>query len=110
MIAGIADYFLLLYVSDAAEVMSRMPYWVAAGIGDSITLIFVAPLMLLLSYNRAPRLKGNDILIPVAGVTLALIVALQGGYQILAVSKIPPVDFRKLKTQLQMLAMFLKAQ
>ena len=108
VIAGIADYFLLLYVSDAAEVMSRMPYWVAAGIGDSITLIFVAPLMLLLSYNRAPRLKGNDILIPVTGVALALIVVLQGGYQILAVSKVPPVDFGEVRTMLQELALLMK--
>ena len=108
VIAGFADYFLLDFVSGSTEVVTRMPVGIAAGIGDSIMLIFVAPLMLLLSYNRAPRLKGNDILIPVAGVALMVIVVLQGGYQILAVSKVPPVDFGEVRTTLQELAGLMK--
>ena len=98
LVAGFIDYFLLSYVTDAAKVMSRMPFWVAAGIGDSIMLIFVAPLLLLLlSYTRRPRLQDNDLAIPVAAIALMGLVVLQGLYQILAVAKIPPSIFRRSK-------------
>ena len=107
VIAGIVDYVLLDFVAGNAEVANRMPIGIAAGIGESISLIFVAPLVLLLSYTRQPRLKGNDILIPLAGVALGLIVVLQGGYQILAVSKIPTVDFHEIKTLLEEMAMIM---
>ena len=98
LVAGFIDYFLLSYVTDAAKVMSRMPFWVAAEIGDSIMLIFVAPLLLLLlSYTRRPRLQDNDLAIPVAAIALMGLVVLQGLYQILAVAKIPPSIFRRSK-------------
>lgn len=106
--AGIVDYLLLLYVTDAAKVMSRMPFWVAAEIGDSIMLIFVAPLLLLLSYTRRPRLQDNDLAIPVAAIALMGLVVLQGLYQILAVAKIPPIDFQEIKAQVGMFASLLK--
>ncbi len=106
-IAGIVDFCLLLYVMDASRVANTMTFAAAAGIGESTPLLFVAPLMLLLSYTRKPRLKDIDMLIPIAGLALALIVVLQGGYQILAVSKVPPIDFQAIKALFQELTLLM---
>lgn len=46
-------------------------------------------------------------LIPVAGVMLALFVVFQGGYRILAVSKVPPIDFKEVKSLLEELALLM---
>ena len=108
--AAIADYLLLKYVSDAAQVVSRRPFWIAAEIGDSITLIFVAPLMLLMSYTRKPLLEGKEILIPLVGAGLILIVALQGAYQILAVSNVPPIDFQAVRQDLILFTKLMKSR
>ena len=106
-VAGIVDFCLLLYTLDASRIARTMTFAVAAGIGESTPLLFVAPLMPLLSYTRKPWLKENDILIPIAGVMLALFVVFQGGYQILAVSKVPPIDFKEVKSLLEELALFM---
>lgn len=108
LVAGFIDYFLLSYVTGSPEVVNRVPFWVAAEIGDSIMLIFVAPLLLLLSYTRRPRLQDNDLAIPVAAIALMGLVVLQGLYQILAVAKIPPIDFQEIKAQVGMFASLLK--
>ena len=106
-VAGIVDFCLLLYTMDASRIARTMTFAVAAGIGESTPLLFVAPLMPLLSYTRRPWLKENDILIPIAGVMLALFVVFQGGYQILAVSKVPPIDFKEVKSLLEELALLM---
>ena len=106
-IAGIVDFCLMLYVMNPDRVMDRLTFGIAAGIGESTPLLFAAPLMPLLSYTRKPRLKEMDMLIPVAGVALALIVLFQGGYQILAVSKVPPIDFQEVKSLLEELALLM---
>lgn len=107
-VAGIVDFSLMLYVMNPDKVMNRLTFGIAAGIGESTPLLFVAPLMPLLSYTRRPWLKDVDLLIPVAGVLLALLVVLQGGYQILAVSKVPPIDLREVKSLLEQLAVMMK--
>ena len=106
-VAGIVDFCLLLYTMDASRIARTITFAVAAGIGESTPLLFVAPLMPLLSYTRRPWLKENDILIPIAGVMLALFVVFQGGYQILAVSKVPPIDFKEVKSLLEELALLM---
>ena len=109
LVAGFIDYFLLSYVTDAAKVMSRMPFWVAAEIGDSIMLIFVAPLLLLLlSYTRRPRLQDNDLAIPVAAIALMGLVVLQGPVPDTGRSEDSPIDFQEIKAQVGMFASLLK--
>ncbi|MBQ3278512.1 MAG: hypothetical protein IJG94_05055 [Clostridia bacterium] len=52
---------------------------VAVGLGGSISLAFVAPLMLLYSYNSEPKNKMISMLIPVVGIVLMVIVVLEAG-------------------------------
>lgn len=51
------------------------------GFGESVLLIFVAPLMLLFSYNRAPKKPELDKYIPIGGIALVIIVYIEGIYQ-----------------------------
>ena len=53
------------------------------GFGGSISLIFLAPLVLLFSYTRRPKNPMLDLLIPVAGIALILFVYLEGIHQLL---------------------------
>lgn len=58
------------FAGQAMEAVSLAMKW---GFGESVGLIFIAPLMLLFSYTRKPKRPALDIAIPAAGV--ALIVA-----------------------------------
>ena len=69
----------------------------AVGFGGSMYLIFLAPLVLLLSYTRKPRNRLVNTLIPVAGVALILIVYVEGVHQLLDVLPIPKLDLQELK-------------
>lgn len=55
----------------------------ALGLGESILLLLVAPLMLLFSYTRTYKNKMLDTFIPFAGIILIALVYLEGGYQLL---------------------------
>ena len=52
---------------------------IAIGFGEAITLLFVAPLILLYSHTKKPRNKKISMLIPAVGT--ALILLLEGIYQ-----------------------------
>ena len=51
------------------------------GFGDAVSLLFVAPLVLLFSYTRVPKNKMLSAVIPVAAIVLMIIFLLEGGYQ-----------------------------
>ena len=53
----------------------------AVGFGESVSLLFVAPVMLLYSYTRVPKNKLISTLIPVAGIALIILVIFEGAYQ-----------------------------
>ncbi len=55
----------------------------AVGFGESITLLFVAPVMLLYSYTRVPKYKMISTFIPAVGIVLIVLVILEGVYQAL---------------------------
>lgn len=55
----------------------------ALGLGDSVLLLLLSPLMLLFSYTRTHRNKMPDTLIPFVGVVLIALVYIEGGYQFL---------------------------
>jgi len=54
---------------------------IAVGFGESIPLLFVAPVMLLYSYTRVPKNKMISTLIPAVGIVLIMLVILEGVYQ-----------------------------
>ncbi|MBQ7669108.1 MAG: hypothetical protein IJS45_00110 [Clostridia bacterium] len=51
------------------------------GLGGTAPLIIVAPFMLLFSYNRKPKHDKLDLLIPIAGIALIIVVYVEGIYQ-----------------------------
>lgn len=54
---------------------------IAVGFGESLPLLFVAPVMLLYSYTRVPKNKMISTLIPAVGIVLIMLVILEGVYQ-----------------------------
>ena len=55
----------------------------ALGLGDSVLLLLLSPLMLLFSYTRTHRNKTIDAFSPIAGVALIALIYLEGGYQLI---------------------------
>ena len=60
-----------------------LSFFSALGLGESVLLLLLSPLMLLFSYTRTHRNKTLDTLIPFAGVALIALVYIEGGYQFL---------------------------
>ena len=50
---------------------------IALGIGETLPMILVAPLMLLFSYNKAPKRPIISILIPAVSIVLMLVIVLE---------------------------------
>lgn len=112
IIAGIVDAVILIYMmikqAGSVEALEKLmeaaddyyPIAVAVGFGKSIPLMFIAPLMLLYSYTRKPKLEKVSTLIPVAGIALIAIVVIQGGYQVLSVANLPRINYAEIKEML----------
>ncbi|MBR4576746.1 MAG: hypothetical protein IKO25_06030 [Clostridia bacterium] len=96
VLAAVADFIILLVlmgrqagsldtlVNDMSErFMEFSQAAIAVGFGESVPLLFVAPVMLLFSYTRIPKNKMISTLIPVAGIVLIVLVVLEGIYQVL---------------------------
>ena len=90
--AGILDIVAMFVVS---AILSRhtaegaeldmgffLPHVNALGLGDSVLLLLLSPLMLLFSYTRTHKNKTLDTFIPIAGVALIALIYLEGGYQL----------------------------
>ena len=54
----------------------------AMGLGQSVMLLLLSPLMLLFSYTRTHKNKTPDTFIPIAGVALIALIYIEGGYQL----------------------------
>ena len=74
---------------------------IAVGFGESIPLLFVAPVMLLYSYTRVPKNKMISTLIPAVGIALIMLVILEGVYQGLGFL---PIERFNLKEMLQQIS------
>lgn len=94
VLAALVDFFILLFLmwrqagsleTLAGEVDARYAEFsraaAAVGFGESIPLLFVAPVMLLYSYTRIPKNKKISTLIPAAGIVLIILAILEGVYQ-----------------------------
>ena len=69
----------------------------AVGFGDSIALIFLAPLVLLFSYTREPKNPLLNIIIPAVGAVLIFFVYLEGIHQLLGILPIERVNLNELE-------------
>ena len=75
--AGSAEVF----AGNQAEVVRMMTGAFAMGFGDAVSLLLVAPLVLLFSYTRIPKNKMLSAVIPVAAIVLMIIFLFEGAYQ-----------------------------
>ena len=75
--AGSAEVF----TGNQAEVVRMMTGAFAMGFGDAVSLLLVAPLVLLFSYTRIPKNKMFSAVIPVAAIVLMIIFLFEGAYQ-----------------------------
>ena len=92
-VAGILDIVAFFVVSviltqrapDGVEQAEGffLSFFSALGLGESVLLLLLSPLMLLFSYTRTHKNKTVDTLIPFAGVALIALVYIEGGYQFL---------------------------
>lgn len=82
-----------------ASITEGMRISLAVGFGNSISLIFLAPLVLLFSYTRRPKNAMLDMLIPVIGIALILFMYLEGGHQLLINLPITKINLQDLKKQ-----------
>lgn len=64
-----------------AEMMSALLRMMEIGFGESVSLILLAPFMLLFSYNRTRKHPEYDPAIPIAAVVLIVLTYFQGIYQ-----------------------------
>ena len=70
-----------VFAGSEAEVVRMMPGAMAMGFGDAVSLLLVAPLVLLFSYTRIPKNKMFSAVIPVAAIVLMIIFLFEGAYQ-----------------------------
>ena len=92
-VAGILDFVAMLvvlgilsnHVPEGAELTEDMimSHLTALGLGESILLLLMAPIMLLFSYTRTHKNKTLDSFIPIAGIALIALIYIEGGYQFL---------------------------
>ena len=112
-IAGVVDFliFILLLSNQAASSADSQAFLDAVttseavlnnsiplslGFGKSIALVVFAPLLLLFNYTKIPKVKEISVLIPVAGIALIGLVAVQGAYQLVAIMPGPKMNGKEL--------------
>ena len=91
LIAAVIDFALMIVMTVAVApsmetivnaenetVMDLINVALTVGFGNSVSLAFVTPLMLLYSYSRQPQNKKISTFIPIVGIVLIFILVLEG--------------------------------
>jgi len=95
VLAAVADYFLLIFVTAKSAVSAQNPETIttyeqiesfmriglAMGFGNSFPLLFVAPFVLLFSYTRNPKNRKLSMLIPVGAIALMVLLLVESVHQ-----------------------------
>ena len=94
LVAAVADFFLLVIMLafglgnldgvDEASITAGIETLSRIGIGGTVVFALVAPVGLLFSYTRVPKRPQIDLLIPVAGILVAAITAIEGVFAFFA--------------------------
>ena len=66
--------------------MNRMDVFENIGIGGSVGLILVIPLVMLFSYTKQHKNPKIDLIIPIAGVALIALVLIEGTFQVVTLN------------------------
>ena len=104
---GVLDYLIIRGLIDAGSAglvrtnaediikhNALVDFYFGIGLGDGAYMAFIAPVVLLFSYTRQPKFKQYLSFIPVAGIALILLIALQSGYQIVHVADVPKIGMK----------------
>ena len=81
--ATTATNFLNIFENDQQALNYGIDVAAKMGFGNAVGLAVVAPIALLFSYTKTHEKRLGDIIVPVAGIVLILIVHLEGYFQIL---------------------------
>ena len=95
VLAAVADFFLLIFVTAKSAVSAQNPETIttyeqielfmrislAMGFGNSFPLLFVAPFVLLFSYTRNPKNRKLSMLIPVGAIALMVLLLVESVHQ-----------------------------
>ena len=96
LLAAILDLVLLtvgaLMEEGSAPDPAFVPTALRIGFGGSLYLAFLAPFVLLFSYNRAPKYRWISIVIPIAVIGLIALTYVEAAYQFLGYLKRPSLD------------------
>lgn len=58
----------------------------AFGIGNGLTLVYLAPIAMLFSYTRTHKNPGADIFVPIGGIALMVFIVIEGGYWVMTLA------------------------
>ena len=94
--AALADLLILAFLTahdapsaeaivnaETQQIMEFARVGISIGFGESVVLLFLAPVVLLFSYTRMPKNKKISTLIPAVGIVLIIAVIIEGTYQLL---------------------------
>lgn len=114
VIAAIVDLVILTLMMSAAaptaeafnkagseELMTFARVGISIGFGESMSLIFIAPLVILYSYTRIPKNKMISMLIPAVGIVLIILVVIEGIYQMIGYLPIQKINIQETIQMLQ---------
>lgn len=123
VVAGVIDLMILVFMlaKDNSALLTQpetvqitetyialsVPY--AIGFGGAFPIMFTAPIVLLYSYNKIPKNKMISMVIPIVGITVILLIIIQGVYQLLHVSGIR-IDLNGIADTLDTISALLTAQ
>ncbi len=103
VVIALADLAVLLTVTAretanmTEEAMNTYyPTAVIMGFGDSIVLIFLAPLVLLFSYTRKPKNAMVGLLVPVSSFALIMMLYLEAGHQAIPMFDLPKFNLQEM--------------
>ena len=113
VVAAVLDFFILLFLmgvqAGSVQVLAEnveehfmelAQAAIAVGAGESLPLLFVAPLIMLYSYNRIPKRTIISMIIPAAGIVLIIVLILEGIYLLLGVLPIERINLLDVFSQM----------
>ena len=122
-IAGVIDMFIFTFLilgqAGSEEAANQMlessaainnSVSVAMGFGNSMILMFFAPIVLLFNYTKIPKNKTVGMLVPIVGILLIAIICVQGIYQLVSIAPIPKMDGQALTETINAIFMMLRGQ
>lgn len=88
-------------MEDVIKHNALVDLYLGIGLGNGVYMAFIAPIALLFCYTRKPKFKQFLMFIPVAGIALIFMIAVQSGYQMLHAAELPKTDIMEFAQQVR---------